>query len=64
MHFSYKFYINECILFQDYTCPRCCSGFIEALDGSSPAGDQGDDSEDDFDVVQPWEVSTFLYSSF
>lgn len=42
--------------FQDYTCPRCCSGFIEALDGQPTPADQGDESDEDIDIVQPWEV--------
>ncbi|XP_034240826.1 E3 ubiquitin-protein ligase RNF115 isoform X2 [Thrips palmi] len=56
-----RFFCHKCSceigsVLPDYTCPRCCSGFIEALDGSSPAGDQADDSDDEFDVVQPWEI--------
>lgn len=57
----HRFFCHKCSLeiasvLPDYTCPRCCSGFIEALDGSSPAVDQGDESEEDIDVMQPWEI--------
>ncbi|KAK3930635.1 E3 ubiquitin-protein ligase RNF126 [Frankliniella fusca] len=57
----HRFFCHKCSLeigsvLPDYTCPRCCSGFIEALDGSAPSADQGEESEEDIDVTQPWEL--------
>ncbi|KAJ1531835.1 hypothetical protein ONE63_000486 [Megalurothrips usitatus] len=57
----HRFFCHKCSreissVLPDYTCPSCNSGFIEALDGNAPGRDLGDDSEDEIDVVQPWEI--------
>ena len=57
----HRFFCHKCSceissVLPDYTCPRCCSGFIEALDSQPAATDHGDESDEDVDNVQPWEL--------
>lgn len=50
--------IIVCPYFQDYTCPTCQSGFIEALENQP---EQSEESDSDMEVVQPFDVSNNIY---